>query len=1279
LGIDHTPPTLYDISTVAPYGGAPFRDFEVWWNGWDALSGLDTYDIQYRVDENPTWNNLVLRTTDVYTDFVGDDGHTYYFRARARDNVGNLSLYSTEEVSHTVDICDISPDDYENDNTSGYASSLSPNGYAQIHNIHAEGDADWIKFTAQAGVTYTLTTGNSGQHADTVLELYDTDGSTLLAENDDCPDRWPSSCLEWQAPNAGTYYVKVYHWDPWAYGCTTEYGLSITSDQAPSLNLGEPGTAFRYVNTLGTTDVPYLTDEQHLNSPQGVAIDSNGNLYVTEVMGQRLLKYNSSGQLLWAFGQPGINAWDETHLAYPHGVALDETRDRVYVANSDAHVVMILDTEGNHIGTLGTLGESGSDSTHLNNPRGVTVAADGTTYVSDTGNHRVQIFDSAGNYQHTLGTGQGSGDYEFNEPDGLALGGGGRLYVADYQNHRVQVFTADRVYSATLGITGEVGTDNTHFDHPNAIAVDDANNLYVVDNGNHRVQKFDPALTYLDTLGESGVSGADSAHFEAPTSLAIGADGTLYVADGNNHRVQEFNGSGAYVGTHGTLGVPYLVDAQHLNHPSDVAVDANGNRFVIEYFGHRLLKFAPDGSFLTSVGTAGRMGTDNTHFGWPQGVAVADNGTVYVADTNNHRVQVFDNNLNYQATLGTGTCGGGEDKFCAPHKVTVDAEGRLYVADTWNHRVQVFDANYNLVGALGLTGEADRDNLRFDAPRGVAVDNEGHIYVADELNNRVQQCDLVGSSGSCTTFIGETGVAGDDFARLRAPLDVAVDNLGRVYVNDSYWNQRIQVFDSDGTYLTTVGGLWGSEHGKFRNPDGIDVRPDGTLLVADTDGNRVEEYTLGVPGWVPTNLNGFGDRNTWGVSALAEFEGQLYAGASNRDTHAQLWRLTDGATWTEVTPSSLNSNAVVDLAIFDGHLYASTGWGGASQLWRSSDGSTWAAVVTDGFGDPNTESIANLTAFGGYLYAATHNNMDGFAIWRSSTGDPGSWLSVLINGHGNANLNIVTGLTEFEGHLYAAAENQVGGVEIWRTADGTNWQRVAFDGFGNPNNTETGGFAVFEGYLYLGTRNDITGGQLWRSVDGTTWEPVVADGFGNLENRKLESLSVAYDALYAVTYNVKSGAEVWRSEDGESWVISTKQGWGDPNNYASLWNNATAFFNEHLYIGTWNDAHGGELWRSDLQLAQADFVASLTSGAPPFTVQFANRSSGDYNTCKWNFGDGSTAIGCASQSHTYSDEGTFSVSLQISGSGGVDTEIKVDYIQVQDLYYVYLPLTLRSR
>jgi C1A family cysteine protease/putative hemolysin len=263
LTLDRTPPTT-TLRVFPLYGDAPFRDFYVQWSGSDNLSGIASYDVQYRDGPDGAWTDLLTGTTETIYRFVGEDSHTYYFRARARDLAGNQSAYAegNGDAQYTVDICDTAPDSYEVDNTAQNARWITTDGISQTHNIHVEGDQDWVKFYAAAGVTYTLMTTNIGGHADTVLFLYSTDGSTLIALNDDYPGMGIASRLDWQPTTSGVYYAMVNHWDEYAYGCTTEYGLSIiTNDETPptgSVVINE-GTAYTdspvVTLTLNATDI----------------------------------------------------------------------------------------------------------------------------------------------------------------------------------------------------------------------------------------------------------------------------------------------------------------------------------------------------------------------------------------------------------------------------------------------------------------------------------------------------------------------------------------------------------------------------------------------------------------------------------------------------------------------------------------------------------------------------------------------------------------------------------------------------------------------------------------------------------------------------------------------------------------------------------------------------------------------------------------------------------------------------------------------------------------
>jgi PKD repeat protein len=81
---------------------------------------------------------------------------------------------------------------------------------------------------------------------------------------------------------------------------------------------------------------------------------------------------------------------------------------------------------------------------------------------------------------------------------------------------------------------------------------------------------------------------------------------------------------------------------------------------------------------------------------------------------------------------------------------------------------------------------------------------------------------------------------------------------------------------------------------------------------------------------------------------------------------------------------------------------------------------------------------------------------------------------------------------------------------------------------------------------------------------------------------------------------------------------------------------------------------------------QADFIASPTSGAAPLSSDFTNLSTGDYDTCAWEFGDGYTSSDCSDPSHDYTSAGIYTVTLTISGLGGSDTLTRASYVTVYE-------------
>jgi len=121
----------------------------------------------------------------------------------------------------------IQPDAYEEDNTFSYAAYI-PNKQLQHHNFHTAGDQDWVKIYAFSGEKYNVTATNVGSNCDIVLELYSTDGITMLQHIDDSGTGiGEEEFLQFPCSENGVYYVKISNGDTGVFGDGTEYDLEV--------------------------------------------------------------------------------------------------------------------------------------------------------------------------------------------------------------------------------------------------------------------------------------------------------------------------------------------------------------------------------------------------------------------------------------------------------------------------------------------------------------------------------------------------------------------------------------------------------------------------------------------------------------------------------------------------------------------------------------------------------------------------------------------------------------------------------------------------------------------------------------------------------------------------------------------------------------------------------------------------------------------------------------------------------------------------------------------
>lgn len=280
--------------------------------------------------------------------------------------------------------------------------------------------------------------------------------------------------------------------------------------------------------------------------------------------------------------------------------------------------------DGNTIGSffrwLVGLGEQ--QPIELQRPQSGTVDEAGRIYVTDAGLGAVYVFDPVAG-ELAVWTGAG-GLRNFSAPVGIALGAQGEILVADAQLGLVARLDRNGEPRGTIG--------KGVLKRPTGLAYDPkGRRLYVADTYAHDIKIFDDQGTLLKTAGRRGEAPGE---FNFPTHLAF-ANGELYVTDTMNSRIQVLDAAGETVKLRfGERGL-YL---GNLVRPKGVAVDAEGNIYVVESYHDYLLVYNRGGQLLLALGgTGGGIG----QFYLPSGVWVDRGNRVFVSDMFNARVMVF--------------------------------------------------------------------------------------------------------------------------------------------------------------------------------------------------------------------------------------------------------------------------------------------------------------------------------------------------------------------------------------------------------------------------------------------------------------------------------------------------------------------------------------------------------------------------------------------------------------------------------------------------------------
>jgi DNA-binding beta-propeller fold protein YncE len=284
---------------------------------------------------------------------------------------------------------------------------------------------------------------------------------------------------------------------------------------------------------------PGRGDEPTFERPMDATFAPNGRIYVVDTDNNRVVAFSPNGRFLFAFGGFGLTkplqgyeaTWEEGLMNSPLGIEVDENGD-VYVADFRNDQIQVFDERGRFLRRFPDptqpvgRGASGQDGTGI----AVTDVALWGDLVYALDSYQVVVFTKDGEFVRQFGR-PGSGPGEFGRPNGIAIMPDSTVLVADSNNGRVQAFTLDGIFKWQTGTRG--GT-TYEFGLPRGVAVIDEDTIAVVD-------AFTFSVVLLDAEGQPkgsvGTRGALPAQLNFPNG--IDADGALLViADKENDRVQ---------------------------------------------------------------------------------------------------------------------------------------------------------------------------------------------------------------------------------------------------------------------------------------------------------------------------------------------------------------------------------------------------------------------------------------------------------------------------------------------------------------------------------------------------------------------------------------------------------------------------------------------------------------------------------------------------------------------------------------------------------------------
>jgi RHS repeat-associated protein len=592
----------------------------------------------------------------------------------------------------------------------------------------------------------------------------------------------------------------------------SRWGQSMTANFVYTVTGSAAGTA-------GSSGDGGAANMALLDSPQGMSISSNGDLYVADTFNDRIQEVAKAAGTQWG---------------------------SISMAANDIYTVA---------GRTGQPGDGGDNKaatmSDLDLPAQVQSPNGGNLYIADEQNMRVQEVAATGHTEW------------------------GQSMTANF------VYTIAGSAAGTPGHSGDGGAaTSAKLDQPQSVTLDGSGNLLIADTSGNEVRKVSASTAVIsDYAGGVGAFSQDGdagpavgAGLLSPFGIASDGQGDVFIADTFGNRVQEIAASshtqfgiamtagdvytvagqqGGYPGTGGDGGA---ATAARLSEPTSVAADPAGDLYIADSANSRIQEVsAATGTIATIAGSATGVSGDSGNGGpataalldFPYAVTVDHAGNVFIAGNQTNQVQEI-----------PAVTGGGK------------TAGDIYT---------IAGSTAGTAGHSGDGGPAAAALL--NAPEGIAADGAGNLYIADMLNNRIQEIpaatgaqwgihmtggDIYTIAGSAAGTSGHAGDGGKaTAATLAAPGQIATDTSGDLYITDAGNNRIREIAAASGTQWGTsmtaadIYDVAGSETGTsgssgdggpataalLNGPVGIGTDPAGDLFLTDSMSNLLREVT----------------------------------------------------------------------------------------------------------------------------------------------------------------------------------------------------------------------------------------------------------------------------------------------------------------------------------------------------------------------------------------------------------------------------------------------------